>query len=191
MDPHKVMLVPYTLSVLLVKNSENMKKITSMSDLIMQEQFAFGQITPFLGSKPWSSLKLWFMMKNFGKKGLDELITKRHNLAVYLADKLGKDSDFKVLNRVEINSVAFFYTGVDKSQIDEINYVNKEIHKKILNEGKFHLHQFSIPDIGLFKKGDVVYPLRFMCGNPNVTTKNIDDMVEYIRSIGRKIKRRK
>lgn len=191
MDPHKVMLVPYTLSVLLVKNPENMKKITSMSDLIMQEQFAFGQITPFLGSKPWNSLRLWFMMKNFGKKGLDELITKRHNLAVYLADKLGKDSDFKVLNHVEINSVAFFYTGGDESQIDEINYVNKEIHKKVLNEGKFHLHQFSIPDVGLFKKGDVVYPLRFMCGNPNVTTKNIDDMVEYVRSIGRKIKRRK
>ena len=191
MDPHKVMLVPYTLSVLLVKDPENMRKITSMSDLIMQEQFAFGQITPFLGSKPWSSLRLWFMMRNFGKKGLDELITKRHNLAVYLADKLGKDSDFKVLNHVEINSVAFFYTGGNESKIDEINYVNKEIHKKILNEGKFHLHQFNIPDVGLFKKGDIVCPLRFMCGNPNVTTKNIDDMVEYIRSIGRKIKHRK
>lgn len=186
-DPHKVMLTPYTLSAFLVKDPESMKKITSLSDLIMQEQFAFGQITPFLGSKSWESLKLWFMMKNFGKKGLDELITKRHKLAVYLSDRLRKDEDFAVLNNVEINSVAFFYTGGKSIGVAEVNRINKTIHKKILEEGEYHLHQFSIPDNGIFEKGLVVYPLRFMCGNPNVINKDIDDMVEYIRNLGRKV----
>lgn len=186
LDPHKVMLTPYTLSALLVKDPENMKKIVSLSDLIMQEQFAFGQITPFLGSKPWQSLKLWFMMKSFGKEGLDELITKRHELAVYLAEALKKDGDFVVLNDVEINSVAFFYTGGERD-VGKVNRMNKAIHARMLEEGEYYLHQFSIPDAGVFKKGLVVYPLRFMCGNPNVSTRDVGHMVEYVRSLGKEI----
>jgi len=126
-------------------------------------------------------------MKNFGKKGLDDLITKRHDLAVYLEDKLRKDQDFKVLNHVEINSVAFFYIGETDLNIAKINQINRKIHEIVLNQGKFHLHQFSILDNGLFKKDEVVYPLRFMCGNPNVTHKDVDSMVEYVRSIGKKV----
>lgn len=182
------MLVPYTLSTLLVKDPQKMKTITSLSDLIMQEQYAFGQITPFLGSKEWKSLKLWFMMKNFGRKGLDELITKRHELAQYLAEKLDQDKDFSVLNKLEINSVAFFYTNGGKlHEVKNINEVSKTIHSRVMQEGRYHIHQFSIPDRGLFKKGEIVYPLRFMCGNPNVTQKDIDEMVEYIRELGKSI----
>lgn len=186
-DPHKVMLIPYTMSVFLVKDPENMKKITSMSDLIMQEQFAFGQITPFLGSKSWKSLKLWFMMKTFGKKGLDELITNRHKLAVYLWGRLQSDPDFIVLNNVEINSVAFFYTGGRKMNVITLNTLNKAIHARIINDGEYHLHQFSIPDNGLFKEGELVYPMRFMCGNPNVTESDLDAMIEYVRQTGESV----
>ncbi|MFH1608911.1 MAG: pyridoxal-dependent decarboxylase [Patescibacteria group bacterium] len=186
-DPHKVMLTPYTLSALLIKDPENMKKVISVSDLIIQEQFAFGQVTPFIGSKPWISLKLWFMMKTFGKKGLDDLITKRHKLTLYLSSKLKEDNNFIILNKVEINSVAFFYIGQKNIKVDAINRINKEIHKMILHEGKYHLHQFSILDSGLFKKNKLIYPLRFMCGNPNVTTKDIDKMIQYVKLLGKKI----
>ncbi len=186
-DPHKVMLTPYTMSAFLVKDPGNMDKIKSMSDLIMQEPFAFGQITPFLGSKSWKSLKLWFMMKSFGKKGLDELITNRHKLAVYLSKRLQNDPDFTVLNNVEINSVAFFYTGGKKMSVDALNKLNKTLHTHIINDGEYHLHQFSIPDNGLFEAGELIYPLRFMCGNPNVDKSNLDDMIEYVRQSGKNI----
>lgn len=187
-DPHKVLLTPYTLSTLLVKNPEDMKKITSISDLIMKEQFAFGQITPFLGSRSWSSLKLWFMMKNFGKEGLDELITKRHERALCLAEKLDNDPDFSLLNQVEINAVGFFFT--DNGRIttpEELNNVNQKIHEIILAEGQYHLHQFSVPDPGVFQKGELLYPLRFMCGNPNVVEDDLENMIEYVREVGRRV----
>lgn len=185
MDPHKVMVTPYVVSALLVKDPQKFKTITSLSDLIMQEQFAFGQITPFLGSRPWHSLKLWFVMKNLGKKGLGELIDKRHELAEYLANKLKKDEDFILLNEVEINSVAFMYKkGVDLNNVDELNIVNKDIHRQIIEGGEYHLHQFSVPDSGKIKKGEIVYPQRYMCGNPNTTTKEVDLMLEYVRKLG-------
>lgn len=183
-DPHKVMLTPYTVSALLVREPKSMRTITSKSDLIMQERFAFGQITPFLGSKSWLSLKLWFMMRNFGKAGLDELITKRHGFAVSFANKLKENPDFLVLNEVEINSVAFFYTGGQVRSAEEVNAISKAIHERMQQEGDFHLHQFSIPDGGLLDKGVILYPLRFMCGNPLAASIDLDNLIGYISRVG-------
>ena len=59
-DPHKVLMTPYAMSALLVKDSKKLETITSTSDLILKEPYEFGQITPFIGSKSWMSLKVWF-----------------------------------------------------------------------------------------------------------------------------------
>lgn len=108
-------------------------------------------------------------------------------MAKYLADKLEADSDFVVLNKVEINSVAFMYLkDINIKDIERLNQVNKKIHNDIIEEGKYHLHQFSIPDSGKISKGEIVYPQRFMCGNPNTTKKDVDAMVEYVRRLGKR-----
>ncbi len=186
-DPHKVMATPYVISALLVRDPAAMKTITSLSDLIMQEPFAFGQITPFLGSRPWNSLKLWMMMKNAGREGLAALIDHRHEMANYLADKVRADDRFENLNDVEINSVVFIYKGdVANNDIERINRINKAIHAELLAEGEYHLHQFSIPDSGKIQKDAIIYPLRFMTGNMRVTTDLIDRMLEHVARIGKK-----
>lgn len=189
-DPHKVMNSPYAISTLLVKNPETMKTVSSLSDLIMQEQYAFGQITPFIGSKPWSSLKLWFAMKHLGREGFGRVIDDRHTLAVTLADILMKDKDFLVINKVDINAVAFMYTGSLKSPtVTQLNELNKGIHARLIEEGIYHLHQFSVPDQGLLKKGELLYPLRFMSGNPLTTGQHLQDMIRHIRTIGNTLER--
>jgi hypothetical protein len=68
-----------------------------------------------------------------------------------------------------------------------LNNVNKKIHMTILKEGIYHLHQFSLADNGCVKKGAILYPQRFMCGNPNTTSHDVDAMIEYVRSIGLRI----
>lgn len=188
MDPHKVMATPYVISALLTKDPNALKTITSLSDLIMQEPFAFGQVTPFLGSRPWNSLRLWFTMKNAGREGLATMVEHRHNMAIYLAEKLKQDNRFTVINDVGINSVVFLYRGgIDLSDTDKINQLNKRLHDAILTEGKFHLHQFSIPDSGKIKKGEIIYPLRFITGNLRITTDLIDEMVEYVALVAKRI----
>ncbi len=187
-DPHKVMGSPYTISALLVKNPEAMRTVASISDLIMQEDYAFGQITPFIGSKPWMSLKLWFAMQNIGRQGYEKIINERHDLAVQLSGLLKADEDFLLLNEVDINSVAFMFTGGDgQLKPGRINEVNKKIHQLILDEGQYHLHQFSIPDPGIIEKGTILYPLRFMAGNPNTQYEHLQPMIEYVRKLGKDV----
>lgn len=42
----------------------------------------------------------------------------------------------------------------------------------------------GIPDAGIFQKGETIYPLRFMSGNPNISENHILSMLDYIRMIG-------
>lgn len=76
-DQHKVMDIPYAMSALLVRDPAALRLVSSYSDLIMQEDFAFGQVTPFIGTKEWSSVKLWAMMRAHGRAGLADLMSVR------------------------------------------------------------------------------------------------------------------
>lgn len=188
-DPHKVLMIPYTLSAVLIKNPEKIKMISSTSDLIMQEPFAFGQVTPFIGSKSWISLKAWFVLKNLGIEGIGKIIEKRCEMANYFGKLINKSNDFVLLNDININSVVFMYVG-DKNNInysiEELNKINKNIKNVIDEEKIYYIHQFSIPDnLGKLKKDSIIYPLRYMSGNDNIQKKDIEDMLSYIRKIAK------
>ncbi len=180
-DPHKVLCCPYVVSAVLVKDPQRLRSITSKSDLIMREDFAFGQVTPFLGSRNWASLKLWFLIKSLGRQGLGEIIERRHSLAQYLHRELVSLDHYVVLNEVSINSVMFMYRRPGMHDLDVTNTLNRNLHQRIINEGKYHLHQFPVVDNnGALEKNAVVYPLRFMCGNPNSTEGDIDNLIAYV-----------
>lgn len=185
-DPHKVLALPYCCSALLLKDGDNFDLILSNSDLIMDESYAFGQITPFIGSKSWVSLKLWFVMKNFGTKGIGELIDRRIELAQYFANKVAEDKELVLLNDVEFNSVVFVYTGKCKTA-NEINNVNTKIYQEIKKEGKFYLHQFPIADNKKVLDGGTYRVLRYMSGNYNLMESKIDQCIDYIKKLGNKI----
>lgn len=186
-DPHKVLAIPYCVSALLVKDPEKFKLVTSTSDLIMQEDFAWGQVTPFIGSKSWVSLKIWFIMNNMGVKKIGEMIEKRHDTALKFAEIIKSSNDFVLLNDVNINSVVFMYTnGKENYSLDELNNLNLKIQNKMLNDGKYYLHKFSLPDDnGIIEKGSLLYPLRYMSGNDNISIKDLEEILDYIRKISK------
>ena len=191
-DPHKVLEIPYCASALLVKNPVVFKNISSASDLIMQEDFAWGQITPFIGSKSWVSLKIWFMMKNIGVEKIGKIIERRHNMALFLKNEIIKSKEFVLLNDVSINSVVFMYVGdknkIDTTKIDELNNINLKIYNYLLKEGKYYLHKFTIEDnLGVIKKDVLLVPLRYMSGNDNINKKDIKNMLRHVIDVSKKI----
>lgn len=188
-DAHKVLMVPYGLSIFVTKDPRSFELIRSESDLIMKEDFAFGQITPFIGSKNASCLKLWFLIKALGKIGLAEIVEKRHAMANYLHDSLIKRNDFYVLNNVGINSVMFLYAPKQiQNDLDKINKLNKMIFDEMNKEGEYYLHNFpiTIPNNKFGYMGKFT-PLRYMSGNNNITQKDIDEMVCYVKKLGDRI----
>lgn len=184
MDPHKMLEIPYTISLLIVKEPERLKSILTESDLIMKERLAFGQVTPFIGSKAWLSLKLWFYIKGMGKLNIGKMIDDRYRHAKYLQSKL-ENNRFVVLNEVDALSVVFVYRNETMDNVKKINEVNKKIYEKILSDGDYYVHSFPIIDsLGKIDKNESVQALRFFSGNSNLTNSQIDKLILYIQYIG-------
>ncbi|XP_035715327.1 L-2,4-diaminobutyrate decarboxylase-like [Folsomia candida] len=86
LDPHKVLAVPYAISVFLVKNPKHLETIKRPEDIITGEKHSFGQITPFQGSRSFASLKLFMMMKHLGREGIGRMIDRRCCFAKFVAE---------------------------------------------------------------------------------------------------------
>ena len=195
LDPHKVLAVPYPLSLFLLRNPEDSRIIITESDLIMRQQHSLGQTTPVLGSKAFLSLRLWVLMKTHGVRGIAELIERRCALARKLAEKIQNDERFLLLNRVAINSVVFIYTparfrgGRTREDAEAMSAINRLLYERVTAEGLYYLHSFVAtdnmnrlgqgPDFG-------VNVLRFMGGNPLTTDAMLDELLDYLSDIGEK-----
>ena len=185
-DPHKVLMIPYTLSALLIKDPIKMKLIMSSSDLIMDEDFAFGKITPFIGSKDWSSLKLWFMMKNYGIKEIGSIIYQRYKTANILKDLIIDSSEFALINSVDFNAVVFMYIkdkkNYDFENIEVYNQISIEAYNRIKDAGDYYLHQFPLRDQNsVVSNKSIIYTFRYMSGNIDVTYDDLKQMLKVVK----------
>ena len=194
LDPHKILFTPYVLSMALARDHEGFKAIASSSDLITKEDYAFGQMTPALGSRNFSSLKLWFLIKTLGRRTIGELIDLRHEMAQYLASELINEKNFVVLNNeVNINSVVFMYVPdqfidkIDPQSANTINEINQRIQERLFTEGQYYVHTFSIPDLSnVLGCGKIMlHPLRYMCGNPLTEAGHIKELIGRIKEVGK------
>ncbi len=192
-DPHKVLCVPYSLSALLVRDPGALRSVASHSDLIMQEDFAFGQVTPFVGSRPWASLKLWMMMRHHGREGLARIIADRIAARKVFVSLLDSNPRLLRMHEPDLTAVAFVYLprGVQAARasardVEVTNRVNEAIHDALLEQGRWFLHQFGLPDDeGRLRRGALVRPLRFLAGNSRVTTSHLRQALDAVVTWGR------
>ena len=200
-DPHKVLFTPYTLSFLLVKNPKKFKLIAGVSDLITKENFSFGQITPFLGSRAFNSLKLWFLIKHLGKENIGKLMELRYEMIKKFSKMIEMEEEFALLNEPTINSSVYIYLprklkeGLEsknkesiKKTINILNKLNKNIQFRMFKEGNFYVHTFLLNDFkNVLGTGTEtkIQMQRVMLGNPLTTEKDLRELIEYAKRIGK------
>lgn len=201
-DPHKVLFTPYAASYVLVREPEKMALIAGVSDIITKEPFSFGQITPFLGSRPFSSLKLWMLMKHLGVDAIGRLVEHRHGLALLAAQRIAESPRFVVMNDVTINNVTFMFVpegtrrAWERGDLDDaafaerINHVNGELHRRCFEAGEFYVHTFKLPDLkGVLGVARHI-PLQFLrvsIGNPLTTPAVLADLVSYLERLAAQV----
>ncbi|MFJ3904204.1 hypothetical protein [Streptomyces sp. NPDC090025] len=98
------------------------------------------------------------------------------------------------LNDPDMTAVAFLYLPVDhdprQPDVDRINALGKRIHARILAEGRWHFHQFSLPDdTGRVSLGATLHPLRFMGNNQRITESHMRDALAYVTGLGHALER--
>ncbi|MDQ3666896.1 MAG: aminotransferase class V-fold PLP-dependent enzyme [Acidobacteriota bacterium] len=131
-DPHKWLFVPFTCGTVLVREGGRvLREAFDISPEYLSEDrggadveydfFRYGQ----MGTRRFSSLKLWMALKFMGRRGYEEVIERQISLTQYLASRIDELSEFQRLGEVETAVCCFKFlpemagktTGEDQDRL--------------------------------------------------------------------------
>ena len=107
-DPHKWLFVPFACGAVLVREGGRvLREAFDISPEYLNEDrggtdieydfFRYGQ----MGTRRFTSLKLWMALKFMGRRGYEEVIERQIGLTQYLASRIDELSEFQRLGEVE------------------------------------------------------------------------------------------
>ncbi|MBE9052731.1 aminotransferase class V-fold PLP-dependent enzyme [Nostocales cyanobacterium LEGE 11386] len=125
-DPHKMMLMPLSASVLLVKNEQYLENAFASSEENKgNKREKWNQYTrSFMASRRADALKVWVALQRYGTDGLGVLYEHLCHLTEILYETIETRNDFEALHRPECNILCFRYIGnfsIDEPMLDTLN----------------------------------------------------------------------
>ena len=138
-NPHKWMLTNFDCSLYYAKNHEALVK-----SLEIYPEYLKSSEKKINNYKDWSiqlgrrfrALKLWFVIRSYGIKGIKKYLKKHIKYAKNLSIEINKDKNFELTAPQNLNMINFrFYPkNKDKSNLNDINH---KLIKKLNKTGKY------------------------------------------------------
>jgi len=130
MNPHKWLFTPVDLSILYTRRPEVMRRMLSLEEappyLQAAEQDRAVNLADYslaLGRR-FRSLKLWFVLRYFGREGITRILRGHMRMAQDLAQQMSADPRFEVAAPVLFSLVCFRYRGSDQHNRDLLERIN-------------------------------------------------------------------
>ena len=158
LNPHKWMFVPMDLSVLFLKNESIVRRAFSLvPEYLTTPEAGVVNYMDYglqLGRR-FRALKLWFVLRHFGARGIRERLRGHIALAAEFASWVGAEPGWEVMAPHPLSVVCFRYAppGVDEAQRDALN---AEILRAVNATGEVFLSHTRV---------DGRYALRLAIGN--------------------------
>lgn len=173
-NPHKWMFTNFDASAYFVKDkaalintfSETPEYLKTKEDQQVNNYRDWG--VP-LGRR-FRALKLWFVIRSFGVKGLQEKVKLHLNLSQQFKSWVEDSKQFELMAPVALNTICFRYKQNGKTQ-EELNEINEQLLEKINATGKVYLTHTKL---------NGWYTLRMVIGQTNVTQRHIHRAWELI-----------
>jgi aromatic-L-amino-acid decarboxylase len=169
-NPHKWLFTPVDLSVLYTRRPNVMRRMLSLEEappyLQAAEQDRAVNLADYslaLGRR-FRSLKLWFVLRYFGREGITRILRSHMEMARDLAQLISADPRFEVAAPVLFSLVCFRYVGSDQH--------NRDLLERINASGRAFLS-------GTTLHGKFV--LRLAIGNVATTGEDVRQTWEWIR----------
>lgn len=207
-DPHKGMFLTYPSSFILFKKRGILTRYSRYEAKVKDgSSWDLGFITPFFGSKPFESLKVWMMLKYVGKKELSDAVEQREKNANFVWKKLDKSEYFCMLHDNTFYRMCFVFLPkeiakkIQKVTLDDAqkksmrNLIEEYTHKinqELYEEGNVCLDEFKLQDIGnvlcLDATEEKMLIMSVTIGNPIHTEKTLSRALGHVFKKGEKYK---
>jgi aromatic-L-amino-acid/L-tryptophan decarboxylase len=166
-NPHKWLFTPFDCSALWTRRPDALFRAFSADPEYIPEP-ASGVIDlkdygPALGRR-FRALKLWAVLRTYGREGLQELIREHVRLARLFASWIEADSDWEVVAPYPFSVVCFRRRGEDAE--------NEALHQKVNGTGEVFLSHTRL---------NGRYVLRLAVGNLRTTEADVERAWELLR----------
>jgi aromatic-L-amino-acid decarboxylase len=168
MNPHKWLFTPSDCSAFFTRRPDLLRQAFTLVPEYLRTGHEGLHINPMDYSlamgRRFRSLKLWFVLRYYGKQGVMELLRNHIQYARRLAEAVDADPRFERVAPVHFALVCFRYRGSDEDNLRLVERVNAT--------GKTFLWHTQLD-------GRLV--IRFSIGNIGVTQQDVEEVWELIR----------
>jgi aromatic-L-amino-acid decarboxylase len=172
-NPHKWLFAPIDLSAFYTRRPEILRRAFSLVPEYLKttedpRAVNFMDYGVQLGRR-FRALKLWFIMRHFGRQGITDIIRSHLRYAQQLAAQIRAHPDFELVAPVPFSLICFRYRGSDEE--------NRELLEKINASGKAFLSPTVL-------NGRLV--LRLAIGNIATTWEDLSEVWNLVQHAAKK-----
>ncbi|MCP4312621.1 MAG: aspartate aminotransferase family protein [Bacteroidetes bacterium] len=177
-NPHKWLFTNFDSSVYFVKSAERLIKTFEILPEYLKTSTR-GQVNDYrdwgvpLGRR-FRALKLWFVIRSFGLKGLRERLQSHIHLNEFFCRELVKIKGMKLVTDPFLNFSSFSFTPPGERDFDAINSINEGLLQEINNRGRIFLTHTKVGGL---------YTLRMIIGQTYVEKVHVDVALEELKTI--------
>ena len=125
-NPHKWLLVPMDCSLLWTSRPEDFRQAFSLVPEYLrtpEDAYALSEYGPALGRR-FRSLKLWTVLRCYGRDGLQRILREHIRLANLFAGWVEADPDWELVSPQRFSLVVFRFKGTDEQNEALLGRVN-------------------------------------------------------------------
>ncbi|GAA5521172.1 aminotransferase class V-fold PLP-dependent enzyme [Aliifodinibius salicampi] len=181
-NPHKWMFTNFDCSAFFVRDEDLLVQTLG----IMPEYLKTPEDQRVKNYRDWGiplgrrfrALKLWFVLRSFGREGLQKIIRHHIALAQNLEEEINQHPDFELLAPVPLNTLCFRFQPSHISDEQKLNELNKRLLNQIQQSGELFLTHTTLKD---------KYTIRMVIGNTNVEQRHVEKAWNLIQSLAAKL----
>ena len=176
-NPHKWMFTHFDCTAYFIKDSEALVRTFEILPEYLKT-FSRGKVNDYRDwgipmGRRFRALKLWFVIRNFGVKGIQEKLRSHISIASKLESWINDDPDFELMSKRMFNVVCFRYNPKSNTEGQDLNLLNEHLEKKLNDSGKLFLTHTKV--VGS-------YTLRMVVGQTYVEEPHVKSAWVQIRT---------
>jgi L-2,4-diaminobutyrate decarboxylase len=139
-DPHKMMLLPLSAGVVLVRTERDLESAFSQRAPYLfhgaeGERVVDQGVRSFLCSRRADVFKLWVSFQRYGARGIGELYEHLYDVTLSMHELLVDHPSFEVLHEPECNILCFRWVGDGTMSDDALNELNRDLRERYNRSG--------------------------------------------------------
>ena len=145
-NPHKWLFTPVDISALYTRRPDVLRRAVSLEDappyLDAADQDRAVNLADYslaLGRR-FRSLKLWFVLRSFGREGIAEVLRRHIRIAKDVGVRIAQHPDFELAAPVVFSLVCFRYRGSDadnRALLEKVNHSGEALLSGTTLNGRF------------------------------------------------------